>query len=157
MRGTWHFYVDDEKFSGVWKHPDSVLKTKCIATVEANFSTDDQMPLALGLYQIYRKRWLARYWQEYGLPIWVDLNVARPYYDYNLLGVPKGWRSYATSASDARIEILEEHAAVAQEHAGGHPIRLLVYGGGENVRAICGERGWVNVPDARIQARKVNK
>lgn len=155
MRGTWHFYVDDEKFTGLWKHPDGLLKTKAINTVEPNFSTDDQMPLAVALFRIYQKRWLSRYWQEYSLDVFVDLNVADQFQQVNLFGVPKGWQAYATAACDSRLDTLEMHAALAREHAEGLPIRLLVYGGsiGGATAELCGKNDWVHLPDARAVAR----
>ena len=155
MRGTWHFYVDDDKFKALWKHPDSVLETRCIGAVEPNFSTDDQMPLAVAMYRIYQKRWLARYWQQYELPVWVDLYVAPPFYKLNLMGVPEGWRSYATSATDARLDLLGEHAAIAQKHAGMNPIRFMVYGGGRKVKELCGKNDWIHIPEARNASRKL--
>lgn len=153
MRGTWHFYVDDEKFSRVWKHPETVLKTKAIACVEVNFSTHDQMPLAAGTYQIFRKRWLSRYWQEQGMPIWVDLNVADKFVEVNLLGVPQGWKSFATHAVDSRLIDLEYHVKIAADHSGD--FRMLVYGGASGVAEFCKQHdNLVHIPDARWAARK---
>lgn len=154
MRGTWHFYVDDDKFNALWKHPEAVLKTKAYNCVEPNYTTDDQMPRAVAAYRIYQKRWLARFWQEHGLCIFVDLNVADPYSDLNLCGVPKGWMSYATSASDSKIDLLIDQAKLACNHA-GRKINLLVYGGGKKVATACAEKDWVHVKDARNAAREV--
>lgn len=152
MRGTWHFYVDDEKFNAVWKKPDTLLKTAAAGTVEVNFSTDDQMPLAIVLYRIYQKRWLARYWQEYGLRIWVDLNVAHQVQDYNLIGVPKGWMSYATYGQDTRLDDLEDHYTRAYALAGQRP-RFLVYGGSNGTAEWCAEHDAVHIPDTRLTKR----
>jgi len=156
MRGTWHFYVDDSKFTGLWKHPETVLKSKAYNCVEPNYTTDDQMPFAVSLYRTYMKRWLSRYWQEHGMCIFVDLNVAEPFDELNLTGVPKGWQSYATSATDSKIWLLEQHAALANKHADGNKINMLVYGGGKKVIALCGENDWVHIKDAR-NAAKENK
>lgn len=153
MRGTWHFYLDDYKFSAVWKSPDRVLKTAAVSVIEPNFTTDDQMPLAVCLYRIYQKRWLARYWQEHGLRVFVDLNVAEKCDGLNLLGVPAGWRAYATSAADYCLPALERQADLAYRHA-GRDILLLVYGGGPKIRELCKDRLWVNIPDARNASRK---
>lgn len=153
FRGTWHFYVDDSKFSALWKHPDSVLKTKAVYAVEPNFSTHQQMPFPLALYALYRKRWIARCWQEDGMGIWVDLNVAAQYNGLNLVSVPKGWQSYATQANDCRIPTLMEHAELAKQHADGNPIRFLVYGGGAGVAKVCEQHDWVHVRDARNEVR----
>ena len=157
MRGTWHFYVDDEKFSALWKHPDTLLKTKCVAACEANFSTDDQMPYAIAIYRTYQKRWLSRYWQEYDLPMFVDLNVSREFSELNLLGVPKGWGSYSTSATDYDLIMLQRHAEVGMKHAAGNPFKFLVYGGGSKVHAMCEANNWLHVKDARHAAADEKK
>lgn len=99
MRGTWHFYTDDYRFEALWTDPSGVVNSECNAAVEPNFSTSEQMPEVVGWYQIYRKRWLARYWQSHGIPVFVDLNVAPRFYYANLLGVPRGWRSWMTRGS----------------------------------------------------------
>lgn len=155
MRGTWHFFVDDYKFTALWKHPESVLKTKAYNCVEANYTTDDQMPLAVGAYRIYQKRWLARFWQEHGMGIFVDLNVAQKFEEINFLGVPLGWRSYATSATSSDLPLLEHQVKLALENS-GTDINLLVYGGGEEVKQYCGWMGFVHIPEARGQAKVKN-
>ncbi len=154
MRGTWHFYVDDEKFNRVWKHPDLPLTTKAVACVEVNFSTNDQMPFAVGLHRIFMKRWLSRFWQEHGMPIWVDLNVAGKFSGYNLYGVPEGWKSYAAHAVDSRLDDLETDIRLADGRSGGD-FRMLVYGGASGVANFCKQYdNLVHIPDARLQARK---
>lgn len=155
MRGTWHFYVEDEKFEAIWKKPDTLLKTGAVATVEVNFSTDEQMPRAIALHRIYQKRWLARYWQEYRVPIWVDLNVAERYERDNLLGVPKGWKSFATYGQDTRIADLERHYQLAKE-IGGEGVRFLVYGGSKGVAEWCATHDAAHVMDTRIIKRSEN-
>jgi hypothetical protein len=154
FQGTWHFYVDDYKFSTAWKKPETLLNTKAINFVEPNFSTDQQMPYPVVLYRIYQKRWISRFWQEKGLGCFVDLSVADKWEDLNLEGVPKGWQSYATAANDLRLDTLERHATCAKRHALGQKIRLLVYGGGEKTAKLCEKNDWVHVRDARNEARE---
>jgi hypothetical protein len=156
MRGTWHFYVDDEKFSQVWSRPEVLLKSKAIAAVEVNFSTHDQMPFAVGLHRIFMKRWLSRYWQEQGMPLWVDLNVADKFEIVNLHGVPVGWKAYATHAVDSRLDVLKRQIAVARVNAESEDIRMLVYGGSTGVAKFCSDHQLVHIPDARLTARKNN-
>ena len=153
MRGTWHFYTDDYKFTAIWKKPDELITTKAVAAVEVNYTTDDQMSRAVCLYRIYQKRWLARYWQTQGYRIFVDLNVAPQCAELNMIGVPKGWRAYATSAADNAVDDLKRHAEVAFRRAGSEDILFLVYGGGPLVRQLCADHNWVNVQDARNAAR----
>lgn len=96
MAGTYHFYTDDYKFTALWGNPWPVISSSCVSVVEPNFSTHEQMPKAVALWDIYRKRWLARFWQSYGVRIFVDLNVEPHLMELNMLGVPHGWMAYAT-------------------------------------------------------------
>ncbi len=156
MHGSWHFYVHDHKFEPLWKRPYRVLWSRPTVAVEPNFSTTDQTPFALSLWHVYRKRWLARYWQSQGVKIFVDLNVdaglnqpheavagRRP----NLLGVPDGWRAFASRAHGNQPERLLEEFKVAQAHAGEATPLFLVVGGGQTVQRFARENGWVWVPE----------
>jgi hypothetical protein len=96
MRGTWHFYVDDYKFSTLFKDPATVTVSKALAFIEPNYTIGDQMPYPVVLYRIYQKRWVTRFLQSLGLYSFVDLFVPREYEELNLEGVPLGWRSFAT-------------------------------------------------------------
>lgn len=154
MRGTWHFYVDDFKFNTLWTQPDQVALSQAVNCVEINFSIEDQSPFAVALYQIYRKRWVARYWQECGFRIFVDLNVPPIYEDLNLIGVPDGYSAWATSATDSRINDLARQYEIAKNHGkNGVNQTFLVYGGGKKVRAFCEKHDCVHVNDARNEAR----
>lgn len=148
FQGTWHFYVDDTRFLALWKHPDTLLKTRAVSVVEPNFSTDWQMPLPVVLYRIYQKRWLSRYWQENNIRVFVDLNVPDNWVEYNLIGVPLGWRSYATAANERKPDLLMKQANLAIKHAESDDIRFLVYGGTNNTAKICEENNWVHVRDS---------
>jgi len=153
FRGTWHFYVDDSKFSALWKHPETVLNTKAVYCVEPNFSTHQQMQMPVALHRIYQKRWLARYWQEQGMGIFADLFVSPKWAKINMHGIPRGWQSYATHAADARIDDLDEQVKRAQDHATGLPLRMLVYGGGQTVATYCQKHDLIHIRDARNESR----
>ena len=155
-RGTqcWHFFTDDYKFNGVWKNPLAVSNTRAAQACEVNYSTYDHMPKAMAVYSIYQKRWLARYWQHRGMQILVDLNVAPTWETINLLGVPEGWRAYATRAADRELEALEHQHRLACERAGTDELVMLVYAGGKHVRAFCEEHNLVHVEDKRNAERR---
>ena len=93
---TYHFYVDDYRFEKLFKDPIALLTSGCKAIVEPNVSIHDQTPIAYGIYQIYRKRYLTRYLQECGMQVWVDLNVSHRFAEYNRLGVPDGYNAFFT-------------------------------------------------------------
>lgn len=157
MPGTWHLYTHDYKFEPLWKRPERLLRSRPAATVEANFSTTPQTPLVVSLWHIYRKRWLARYWQSQGVRIFVDLNVspelnepheATPGHAPNLLGVPEGWKAYATRAHGNEPENLVAEYEVARRHSGEASPLFLVIGGGRRVKELSREYSWTWVPES---------
>lgn len=147
MRGTWLFYCDDYRFEALWTDPSGVVNTQCAGAVEPNFTIGPQTPRAVALWQIYRKRWLARWWQDYGIRVFVDVNVdIETFGDIVLLGVPKGWKAYATRGYSKRMEFTLAEYELAKAHAGCEPLFLL-YGGGAACRELARERGWVYVSE----------
>lgn len=66
-----HFFIDDYQFERVWNNPDKYIdKLKRYACVASpDFSPYSDMPLALQLYNHYRKHWVARYWQDRGITV----------------------------------------------------------------------------------------
>lgn len=148
MRGTWGFYVDDYRFSAVWGHPETVTNTGCCGVVEPNYSVFDSTPVSVAVWATYRKRWLARYWQSAGIRVWVDLNVSEAHSELNLLGVPQGWRAFATRGYADRLDDLEREAMLAKRKAGREPM-LVVYGGGEAVADRCRQLGFIHAPEGK--------
>lgn len=64
-----HFFLHDYQFERVWREPDKYLKVleQYGAVCSPDFSFYVDFPLAISIYNIYRKKWLARYWQDHGL------------------------------------------------------------------------------------------
>ena len=146
MPGTWHFYTEDYKFNNLWSNQNILRETGCVNAIEPNISTNEQMPKAVALWGVYRKRWIARFWQSQGIRIFVDLNVDRAFTEINLLGVPQGWRSYATRGYDNDIALLEYDYQIALQHANRDDILFVVLGGGKRIQAMCKERAWHWIP-----------
>jgi hypothetical protein len=144
MAGTWLFYTEDYRYEALWTDPTPVLATDCVAAVEPNFSCYENMPPAVALWQIYRKRWIARWWQSQGVRIFADLNVATNHYALNQLGIPAGWRAFATRGYTARLDAthLEYEQACRIAGEGVTPL-FLVYGGGRAVKEECQRMGWL--------------
>lgn len=152
MRGTWLFYTADRKFEPIWRDPNAVLRSNPAACVEPNFSTHPEHPRAFVLWNVYRKRWLARWWQSQGVRVFVDLNVDPEFAADNLLGVPKGWKAYATRSHSEGAH-LEAEFALACEHAQTDRILFLVYGGGEHAKKLAQAKGWKWVPEQSDSVR----
>lgn len=152
--GTFGFYVKDYKFSALWKHPENLLFSGCQTIIEPNFSTSDEMPEAVGIFGIYQKRWLARFWQTKGINVIVDLNVSEKFLETNLLGVPDGWSSFATRAQKGSNNLLKTMFDLACYKAGNNPKLFLVYGGGKEIESMCNQNKWMWIPEhmAEIKA-----
>jgi hypothetical protein len=140
FHGTFHYYTEDYRFERLWTRPGDMLASGAVAFVEPNFSIHAQTPRARVLWQVYRKRWLSRFWQDHGIRCIVDVNVAAEHREFALLGVPRGWKTYATRGSVSRLGDIEEELSMVTEHAQGQA-SLLVYGGGKAVERRCAELG----------------
>ena len=143
MPGTYHFYTDDYKFNALWDDPSGLIGSQCVNAVEPNFSTGENMPRAVVLWGIYRKRWMARYWQSLGVRVFVDLNVEPDFAALNLLGVPHGWRAYATRWRAVDCDDVPRQFERAKEHAGTESVLFVVVGGRDDAEAACRENGWL--------------
>lgn len=133
-RGAWHFYVDDYRFSRLIASPELIDHTAPTYACELNISVTNQTPEAIAIYATYRKRYASRTWQESGIPIVVDLNVAPRYADLNLMGVPDGWPTFSTRGD--RDTVRDDYEIAKSKTANPN---LIVIGGGKAVRQICCE------------------
>lgn len=66
-----HFFVDDYQFERVWNNPDAYIEKlkQYVCVASPDFSPYGDMPLALQLYNHYRKHWCAAYWQMNGITV----------------------------------------------------------------------------------------
>lgn len=88
-----HFYVDDYRFARVWNDPDRYIPIlqRFDAVCSPDFSQYTDIPVAMRIYNHYRKHWLAAYWQMHGIRVipticWSD----RSSYDWCFDGEPDG-------------------------------------------------------------------
>ena len=151
---TYHFYVDDYRFTKLFKDPTALLNSNCKAIVEPNCSLHDQTPIAFGLNRIYQKRYLARYCQEVGICVYADLNVAEKFREYNRMGIPNGYNAFMTRGLDGWSVSLENDLRDAQEISGLETPNMIVYGGGKEVQEFCQSHGLLYITDF-INAKKL--
>jgi hypothetical protein len=147
MHGTYHFYVEDYRFENIWKNPLDIANSQCAAVVEPNFSVYDDMPRAVAIWQMYRKRWLARWLQSVGIRVFVDMNISERHADLRIIGVPSGWRAYCTRAYSERLDAVEREFQAALEHSRSESILFVVYGGGKKAEELSKTYGWIWYPD----------
>jgi hypothetical protein len=143
--GTYQFYTDDYKFSGLWSYPNTVRDTGVRVLVEPNYSTHEDMALAEVLWRIYKKRWLARYWQEHlGLSIVVDLGTNPRWWPYSLVGVPRTWQGWAVRwIEEFSAQDIIAHYNLALEHTGGEVGDFHLFGGYyRGGQQLAESRGW---------------
>jgi len=155
------FYIDDYRFAALgnaieygshfrqlWERPDKVWQSGAPSFVEANFSTSNSQPRWRALEQIGKKRYLSRYFQERGMRCWVDLNVAPRWWDINLLGLPLGWKAYATRIEkNSSLQSIMDQASLAESQAGTDAIRFVVYGHRQEMEDLCKKEGWIYVDE----------
>lgn len=66
-----HFFLDDYQFERVWNRPETYLKLlqQFKYVMSPDFSTYTDFPMAIQLYNHYKKHWIASFWQENGINV----------------------------------------------------------------------------------------
>lgn len=88
-----HCFVDDYQFIRYWNNPDKYLPvlSRFSAVCSPDFSTYTDMPLAMQIYNHYRKHWLAAYWQLNGITVYPTISWSNEKsYDWCFDGEPVG-------------------------------------------------------------------
>ena len=88
-----HCFVDDYQFIRYWNNPDKYLSviSKFSAVCSPDFSTYTDMPLAMQIYNHYRKHWLASYWQLNGITVYPTISWSdESSYEWCFDGEPVG-------------------------------------------------------------------
>jgi len=147
---TTHFYINDYEFAKIYEDPQRILDDVTIKNiVEPNYSLLEETPFALGLQEIYKKRWLARHFQEYGLNIIVDINVSPKWFEYNLMGIPKGWKAFASRGYSHNLNGLKLEYEKICQFAETDDILFIVYAGGNKIEEWCKSVGAHYFPNYR--------
>lgn len=87
-----HFFLHDYQFERVWNYPDRYTEvlSRFAFVLSPDFSPYSDSPRAIQIYNVYRNRWCARYWQEYGINVIPTITWANDdSLSYCLNGVPK--------------------------------------------------------------------
>lgn len=89
---TVHFYIDDYHFESLWSKPNRYLNILKFynGVICPDFSVYEVQPKVMNMWNVYRNRWLARYLQEQGIKVILDVSWADPStYDYCFSGIEK--------------------------------------------------------------------
>lgn len=153
--GIWHFYVEDHKFETLYYNdPNAPMYANPYAMVLPNYSISELTPYSWIMGQTFKKFWLGRYWQSKGFRIFVDLNVRLDADQIklvgcpiNFLGVPRGWRAYATRGYNSSAEYLKLEYQWACKWAESDDIIFMVIGGGKEVQRVATDMQWTHIPE----------
>lgn len=88
-----HCFVDDYQFVRYWNDAERYIPMlqQFKAVCSPDFSTYTDMPLAMQIYNHYRKHWLAAYWQLCGMTVYPTISWSTPdSYEWCFDGEPVG-------------------------------------------------------------------
>lgn len=87
-----HFFLDDYQFERVWNMPEVCAERLSAFSLlcSPDFSTYTDFPLAVQIYNHYRKHWCAAYWQSLGFKVIPTISWAgKESYEWCFEGEPK--------------------------------------------------------------------
>lgn len=88
-----HCFVDDYQFARYWNRPNDYINRllEFAAVCAPDFSTYTDMPLAMQIYNHYRKHWVAAYWQMHGVTVYPTISWSdESSYEWCFDGEPVG-------------------------------------------------------------------
>ena len=128
-----HFFIDDYQFQRLWNTPEKYMEklARYEAVLTPDFSPYSDMPLATQIFNHYRKHWVGKLMQEYGVKVIPTIRASRDErsLDFYLDGEPKGGvvciSSMWTSDDDAREYFKREYETMRKTLK---PEKIYVYG-----------------------------
>jgi hypothetical protein len=135
---TVHFFLDDYKFEPLWNQPNKtlgIIQTMGTA-LSPDFSLFTDYPIAIQIWNTYRNRWLARFWQDNGVQViptvvWSDEKS----FDFCFKGIQKN-SPVAVGTVGLRHPEAKKNFCVGFEEMCKQiePSKLIVYGEIEPLR-----------------------
>ena len=131
-RHACHFFLDDYRFERVWNRPSVYVPRlrQFPVVLTPDFSLYTDWPMSVNLWNIYRSRWLGRYWQEHGITVVPTVGWAgESSFSFCFQGIPVG-STVALSPPDVRSsDVLYKFLAGFQEMLRRvRPIAVWSYG-----------------------------
>lgn len=90
--GALHFFLDDYRFERVWTSPEGTYErvAEVGAALSPDFSMWRDMPKAAQLWQVFRSRWMAAFWQHLSVDVIPSVTWGRAdTYGFAFAGLPK--------------------------------------------------------------------
>jgi hypothetical protein len=129
------FYTNDERFESFWDVPDKytskLINSGIKYAISPNYSLWADASRSAHLYNTFRSRWIARYFQDAGITIIPDINWAdESSFEFCLLGIPYSPPAIAVQLQTVKLDSEVERAVsglkIAVERL--QPGSILVYG-----------------------------
>lgn len=128
-----HFFIDDYQFERVWRSPQlyaDMLK-KYAFVCAPDFSMYLDMPLAMKIWNVYRSRLVASYWQRNGVRVVPTLQWAEPStFDFCFEGIEPGGTVAVSTLGAAKHKVSREIWKCGMREAIRrlHPSTVILYG-----------------------------
>lgn len=132
-QGWCHFFLYDYMFRSLWNTPTKYIsKLKQFKGILVpDFSTYVDYPLALNIYNVYRNRWLGKYYQEHGINViptlvWGEYNS----FDFAFKGIEKGSQVSVTTMGNRKDKHLQKLFldGIEQLIKEIEPYQIILYG-----------------------------
>ena len=128
-----HFFLDDYQFQRLWNNPekyiDKLLQYEAVLTPD--FSPYGDMPMATQIFNHYRKHWVGKLLQEYGVKVIPTIRASRDErsFEWYLDGEPSGGvvciSSMWTADKEAKEYFMKEFDTMVKTLK---PTKVYVYG-----------------------------
>lgn len=128
-----HFFIDDYQFQRLWNNPEKYIEklAQYEAVLTPDFSPYADMPMATQIFNHYRKHWVGKLLQEYGVKVIPTIRASRDErcFEWYLDGEPKGGvvaiSSMWTADKEAKEYFLREFNTMVETLK---PTKVYIYG-----------------------------
>lgn len=147
------FFVDDIRFERVWNNLPKIAMQFVQAGVKTvvmpDFSMGNDYRMAERIYNNYRSKFIARYFQECGINVIPNISTLAGNNEFAWMGIPKGAEFCACQLQTQGGKLDGEDADMRREGLGValdqlKPVHLVVYAGEPGLRLgqeICERHG----------------
>jgi hypothetical protein len=130
------FYTHDSKFEAVWydiaEVTEKLLAQEWMGIVSPNYSLWSHQPRIIQMWQVYRSRYVARYWQSVGIKVIPDIDwIDDESFKYNLLGIPVGVETISLqvhTSLKSKAEEQQREIGIKRICTELQPKTVLIYG-----------------------------
>lgn len=140
------FYVFDEKFEKVWEKAVDFVhdlhRLQWTGIVAPDFSLFGDDPPVVQLWQVYRTRWVARYWQELGYNVIPNIQGIRDWFGLGPggglpIGIDLVSLQCRTNGTHGTLEDTAYLSLFAKQVDELKPKAVLVYGGAHHKQEVA--------------------